>query len=68
MDKSCYRFYFQIRQSQRADALTIFDELKKFSIEHAPSNATVKTLVSKIKFRYQYLKDKPPPDAPINKF
>ena len=67
MQKSNYRFYIQIRQSQGADAKTIFNELKTFVPRHAPSHATVKLWFRKFRGGQQSLEDKHRTGDPVTK-
>ena len=67
MQKSNYRFYIQIRQSQGADAKTIFNELKTFAPRHAPSHATVKLWFRKFRGGQRSLEDKHRTGGPVTK-
>jgi len=67
MQKSNYRFYIQIRQSQGADAKTIFNELKTFAPRHEPSHATVKLWFRKFRGGQRSLEDKHRIGGPVTK-
>ena len=67
MQKSNYRFYIEIHQSQGADAKTIFNELKNFATSHALSHTTVKLWFRKLKSGHESLEDKHRTGSPVTK-
>ena len=67
MQNSNYRIYIQIHQSQGQDAKTIFNDVKYFAPQHAPSHSTVKLWFRKFRRGQQSLEDKHQPGATITK-
>jgi histone-lysine N-methyltransferase SETMAR len=67
MEKSNFRFYVRIRQSQGASAKPIYDELKTYAPKLAPSYATVRLWFRKFKRGCKTFEDKPRSGCPISK-
>ena len=67
IEKSQYRFYIGIRQSQGADARTIWEELITYASHQAPSHTTVKLWFRKLRGGQKSLEDKTRQGRPITK-